>query len=661
MSANQSLQFIIDGEPGAFITITETAEGTLLFDVLVHDDTAPEGDKEDTADLRGLFFHIADESLLDPTRLRATGADVGDVVVGKNAVTKITNDALIEGGAADPYAPFDIGVEIGSQGIGKDDIQHTTFILSHSTQKLTLALVAEQHFGLRLTSVSVNGAGREASLKLAGTAPKLPGGTENPGDPDEPVNPDVPVNPGGPDEPPPAGHTYDDLIEAGAGNDTIYGGRGNDEMQGEGGDDLISGGTDDGYLVRNGGLTVVIGDNLYGNDGNDTFLYTKGDGVDLIWDFQPGQDVILLTGYSSAEIDTIKQNIVFVRHVNNRIGTGSHDKIAMILKGAEGGAEGGIIFNDYPNPSLHDVAIRFDNGTAISSAELWFLAKRNSIAAGGYAEINRTSASDNFTGQNLYGLNDDDTLIGSIGNDRLYGNEGSDILVGQAGSDKLYGTGGVDVIYGDEAPGLTLTTTITNPDLTPGPRAPTPDTPVSVRTSTSFTLSAGTLNLTATGGANVKLTGNTLDNTIMGNKGKNAINGGHGDDKVNGGLGNDNLTGSQGKDAFLFTTKLGTPKTDRMVNFDTISDFKPKQDKLWLDNAVFKKLGRTGSEHKPVKLDKKFFTVGDKAKDKDDYIIYNRKTGGLSYDPDGSGEGRAVEFAWLKNKPTLKSDDIFVI
>jgi 16S rRNA U516 pseudouridylate synthase RsuA-like enzyme len=76
---------------------------------------------------------------------------------------------------------------------------------------------------------------------------------------------------------------------------------------------------------------------------------------------------------------------------------------------------------------------------------------------------------------------------------------------------------------------------------------------------------------------------------------------------------------------------------------------------------VFKKLGTKGSAQKPVKLDKKFFTVGDKAKDKDDYVIYNKKTGVLSYDADGSGKGQAVEFALLKNKASLKYDDFFVI
>ena len=70
---------------------------------------------------------------------------------------------------------------------------------------------------------------------------------------------------------------------------------------------------------------------------------------------------------------------------------------------------------------------------------------------------------------------------------------------------------------------------------------------------------------------------------------------------------------------------------------------------------------KKGTEQKPFKIGKKFFTVDDKANDKDDYLIYSKKTGVLSYDADGSGKGQAVEFALLKNKATLKVDDFFVI
>lgn len=60
-------------------------------------------------------------------------------------------------------------------------------------------------------------------------------------------------------------------------------------------------------------------------------------------------------------------------------------------------------------------------------------------------------------------------------------------------------------------------------------------------------------------------------------------------------------------------------------------------------------------------MNKKFFTVGDKAKDKDDYIIYNKKKGNLLYDADGSGKGSAIQFATIKKNLKMTENDFFVI
>ncbi|MFL5024646.1 MAG: calcium-binding protein, partial [Microvirga sp.] len=56
-----------------------------------------------------------------------------------------------------------------------------------------------------------------------------------------------------------------------------------------------------------------------------------------------------------------------------------------------------------------------------------------------------------------------------------------------------------------------------------------------------------------------------------------------------------------------------------------------------------------------------FFKISDKAKDRDDYLIYNKKTGVLSYDADGSGSQAAVEFAVLKKNLALTYNDFAVI
>jgi VCBS repeat-containing protein len=157
------------------------------------------------------------------------------------------------------------------------------------------------------------------------------------------------------------------------------------------------------------------------------------------------------------------------------------------------------------------------------------------------------------------------------------------------------------------------------------------------------------------------VTGTATADVLKGGSGKDTFKGGAGSDMLYGGSGNDKLWGDKGKDVFVFDTALGTSSTDRKVNFDTIKDFSVRDDSIYLDNAIFKKLG-SGTLSNPKQLSKAFFTIGNKAKDKNDYIVYNDKTGVLSYDADGSGKGKAIEIAQLSKKlTTMTNKDFFVI
>lgn len=149
----------------------------------------------------------------------------------------------------------------------------------------------------------------------------------------------------------------------------------------------------------------------------------------------------------------------------------------------------------------------------------------------------------------------------------------------------------------------------------------------------------------------------------QGTSSKNVLAGGIGADKLNGGSGNDVLTGGAGADIFVFNTALGkgtTPRNqNKRVNFDTISDFTPGEDKIWLDNRIFKKLGKAGSEATPASLNPKFFKM-TKATDTNDYIIY--KNGIVYYDADGSGARyKPVEVIKIGNKAKLHASDFLVI
>jgi hypothetical protein len=157
-------------------------------------------------------------------------------------------------------------------------------------------------------------------------------------------------------------------------------------------------------------------------------------------------------------------------------------------------------------------------------------------------------------------------------------------------------------------------------------------------------------------GADDKLLGYNGDDRLKGHRGRDHLDGGNDSDRLWGGAGNDTLKGGAGRDFFVFDTK-----PHKGTNKDRIVDFSVKDDGIWLENKVFTKLGKSGSEKKPAQLKKGFFTIGSKAKDKDDYVIYDKAKGVLYYDADGSGRGKAVEIATLSKKLAMTYKDFFVI
>jgi Ca2+-binding RTX toxin-like protein len=144
------------------------------------------------------------------------------------------------------------------------------------------------------------------------------------------------------------------------------------------------------------------------------------------------------------------------------------------------------------------------------------------------------------------------------------------------------------------------------------------------------------------------------DDKVYGLAGDDALSGNAGNDWLYGGDGEDALNGGANHDIFVFAS------LPSKSNADDIQDFSVKDDMIWLDSAIFTKLGDTGSEQSPAKLKKQYFTIGDEAKAKNDYIIYDKHTGVLSYDADGSAVGKAVEIATLSKDLKISNKEIFI-
>lgn len=257
-----------------------------------------------------------------------------------------------------------------------------------------------------------------------------------------------------------------------------------------------------------------------------------------------------------------------------------------------------------------------------------------------YASVSYTLSADieNMIAEGTNAIN----LTGNGSNNSITGNAAANVIDGGAGADRMDGGLGNDTYNVDNAGDVVVDS---------GGDADT------INTSISYTLTDTIENMTATGAAAISLTGNAFNNMLTGNAAANAINGGigidilnggAGNDTVNGGDGNDVLTGGAGKDVFLFNV-LPVKATNR----DQIADFDVKSDKIQLDKAIFKKL-------KKGKMKSDFFKVG-KAEDKTDYVLYDKKKGILSFDVDGLGGKKAIEFATIKKGLELKADHFFIV
>lgn len=109
------------------------------------------------------------------------------------------------------------------------------------------------------------------------------------------------------------GEDGDDKLYGNDGNDLLDGGRGNDSLYGMDGMDTLIGGEDADFLFGGYGDDLLNGgtgndtldgdrgnDTLTGGDGADVFVYSNGDGIDVILDFDVAEgDQINLSGVKS--------------------------------------------------------------------------------------------------------------------------------------------------------------------------------------------------------------------------------------------------------------------------------------------------------------------------------------------------------------------------
>ena len=440
---------------------------------------------------------------------------------------------------------------------------------------------------------------------------------------------------------------------------------------------------------------------MYGSAGNDVFVFNLGDGQDMIQaDDVNGIDTL------SFGIDISLDDLRLEKSGNDltiRVGTGE-DQVKLISW-----------FHSNATAYRMD-RFTFSDGTTLNPLEL--LAEKPVYSFGsekadmlhGYEGVDIMLGGEG--NDYLNGQDGNDHLFGESGNDTLLGGNGNDTLVGGAGNDTLYGSAGNDVfvfslgdgqdmIQADDAEGvdtLSFGAGITLADLQlemagsydlvikVGPDGDqvrlmnwyhsgmvkqrmdrivfadgssmavtelTAQKPVLGTDGNDYLFGlASDVDWFDGGAGNDTIYGNEGNDTLHGGAGNDTLSGGNGNDILSGGTGNDTLSGGAGNDVFLFADA-----PDAAGNIDRITDFTPGQDTVHLNLSVFSALGEAGP------LGEGLFAANStgSALDDNDYILYNTTTGALLYDADGSGQGVAVQFATLTNKPELRENDFFAV
>ena len=291
----------------------------------------------------------------------------------------------------------------------------------------------------------------------------------------------------------------------------------------------------------------------------------------------------------------------------------------------------------------------------------------------------------------LTGDDGDDVISGGLGDDHIHGGDGHDVLHGNAGDDDLDGGDGDDVLdggkgddtadYSSEAGlgGVTAslmrnkgTDTFGNTDhfksIEDISGSQNDDNLTGDNKSNTIDGNDGNDNLRGLQGDDTLHGGNDDDSlvgaqgkdslfgddgndTLSGGVGKDALDGGNGDDTLlggngkdimEGGAGADTLKGGRGSDTFVFADLTGGP--------DTITDFKSHLDKIAIDFVP-------GAAETLDAND--FFLSGDPSgpASGQEALIYDKATGVLSYDADGTGGADGVEVAHLKPGAMLSKGD----
>lgn len=407
------------------------------------------------------------------------------------------------------------------------------------------------------------------------------------------------------------GNDVANSIVGGKSKDTIYGGEGADTIVGGKG-----------------------ADKLYGGDDADVFVYNKGDGNDVIADYET-EDILSFSGVTVKNHVNKSGNTVFTLSDNSKITiTGGADKVIRYT-------EDGETIEKFNDKDVVNFNKKGTSATLISSYyddsfdNTSYSDYANSLVSIDASEVEHSlSITGNKKANYIVGTSQDDYIDGGEGADKLYGGDGSDTLVGGKADDTLTGGDGDDTFLYYNGNGKDVILDYQQGDIIKVASGTVSSTAVLKGNDCVFTVGKGTITvknakdkyvhvvdandndiwwpedpssrLTYSNGTvniNKKYTDKTFDvnafeegfagkvytinasavthvmtiigndeaNSIVGTSQKDTIYGGEGADTISGGKGNDIFYGGDGADVFVYNKGDGNDKILDYEEDDTIA------------------------------------------------------------------------------------------
>ena len=344
----------------------------------------------------------------------------------------------------------------------------------------------------------------------------------------------------------------------------VEGNAGNDKISNSGSGVTINGGAGDDNVT------------ISGAEGGNTYVYSNGDGKDIIYNFS-ANDKIQIRGTTDIEEEIKNNDAVFKvgkGTITVKDATTSNMKIALINSEGETISE-----NQYTTNGV----ISGNKITLSESLKKLYMQEDKISIVDGSKVKNGAQITGNSTGGSLTGGDDKDTLTSGAGNFELTGGAGKDLFVYGGGNDTINDYTSSDKIslgsfdetdYSIEGNDIVLNLgnnnalTIKNgkgKDITFADKKSIvksyADEGIFGDKNKSLILSADTAGTFSADKLSklVTIDGSQVDNALqlIGNKKGNLIIAGNGNTTLNGGKGKDTLVGGDGDNVFIYDNKSG--------------------------------------------------------------------------------------------------------